>query len=336
MHKLVNKLYKSRYRLLFGLVLIAIGLLQQTSIFDNEAGLNTTTKLNEFITLFLSLIIEATPFVFLGVTVSTLVAIFLKDEWVIKILPKNRALSHIIISLLGVFMPVCECGNVPVVRRFLLKGFRISHSITFLLAAPIINPITIWSTVAAFPNNPEIVIFRMGAALFIANFLGILLSFNKNDERFLTEEFYKEVCDHDHSHNHKNKLAQALDTFQSEFSIMITALTFGSVIAAFSQSFIPREAIQSIGSNPFLSILAMILLAFVISICANVDAFFASSLANRFTLGSLTSFLVFGPMIDIKILTMLKSTFKFKFLVLVAGFVFLFSVIIGLLVNYIY
>jgi uncharacterized membrane protein YraQ (UPF0718 family) len=115
---------------------------------------------------------------------------------------------------------------------------------------------------------------------------------------------------------------------------MLKMLCLGAVIAGLTQVFVPRDVLTSVGGDPFLSILAMTGLAFVISICANVDAFFALAYSNTFTAGSIVAFLVFGPMIDIKMLALMRTTYKTRLLVVMTLVVTLSSVLIGLLVNY--
>jgi hypothetical protein len=300
--------------------------------FDNN-GISFSRQFSDFVTYFRSIIIQALPFIVLGVLISTLVNLFLDQKFILKYLPKNKILSNICLSFLGFLMPVCECGNIPVARSMVMKGFSVSQAFTFLLAAPIINPVTILTTFVAFQDS-TIVGIRVLAAFVIANFIGFIINLKKDQNEFLTKEFYDEVCEiHDHTHN-ENKLKQGLEIFSKEFFIVLQALVIGAIIAAASQSFIPREIIIAIGSNPILSILAMILLSFVISICSSVDAFFAMSYQSSFTLGSLLSFLVFGPMVDIKILTLMSTSFKPKLLVIVVSFVTLFSILVGLLINY--
>lgn len=290
-------------------------------------------QLQDFVTLFLGLVVEAFPFVVLGVIISVLIALFFKEEWLVRFLPQNTILSHMMLSVMGILLPVCECGNVPVVRRLLLKGFKSSHAITFLLAAPILNPITLFSTLEAFSYDKSIALIRIVAAFIIANLVGLFFSLVKKDEELLTEKFHHEVCEHDHSDHSKSKFGLGLELFQREFLNVMSMLVVGAFIAAISQSFIPREIIMAIGGNLFGSIIAMMVLAFVISICANVDAFFALSYASNFTVGSIMSFLVFGPMIDIKMLAMLRATFKTKTLVMISALVALLSIITGLIVN---
>jgi hypothetical protein len=318
-----------------------------------------TSRIQDFFTLLLSLLIEATPFVLLGVLVSAFVGVFIKEEWIFRIIPKNTILGNLVISFTGFLMPVCECGNIPVARRLLLKGFKPSQAITFLMAAPIVNFVTFFSTREAFrilsdSVGWEIAFIRIVSALIVANIIGFVFSFSKKDEELLESKFYGEVCDaHDHHDSvyeifNNSKLAQkekysrflkeagakSLHIFQDEFLPVMRMLFIGASIAALTRTFIPTDWIINLGQDPFTSILAMIILSFVISICANVDAFFAASLSNIFSLGSLMSFMVFGPMIDIKILSMLRTTFKPKVLIMVSVLVFVLSLIVGLAVNY--
>ncbi len=310
---------------------IGLGLsLLLLAIFSNQ--LDSILLLSDFLTIMLGIIVEALPFVVIGVVVSVLVELYITPEWILSKVPQNRFISHPVISLLGIVMPVCECGNVPVVRRFLLHGFSVSQATTFLLAAPIVNPITFISTLEAFNFDPSVAFIRILAGFAIANIIGIFFSYIKDQKQLLTKGFQHDIeCAHDH--DHEPKLKRGLDTFREEFMNTTKLLVFGAAIAAFTQTVIPRGIIESIGSSAVLSVLAMLVLAFVVSICANIDAFFALAYAGTFTKGSLLTFMVFGPMIDIKMLTMLRTTYTPKALVAITALVTIFSVILGLLVN---
>jgi hypothetical protein len=91
----------------------------------------------------------------------------------------------------------------------------------------------------------------------------------------------------------------------------------------------------ALGSNPLWSILAMMVLAFVIAVCSNVDAFFILPFANTFMPGSIATFLVFGPIIDIKMLAILRTTFTTRVLVQLTIVVGLLSALVGLVVNFV-
>jgi uncharacterized protein len=281
----------------------------------------------------------------LGALVSAVIRLVGSTERLIHLLPKRPLLRRLSISLLGTFMPVCECGNVPVARGFIIRGLSVSESMTFLLAAPILNPVTLLSTSQAFRLDPSIVWIRMAGALLIANLVGGLIALHKNQMELVSKGFYNTLCEveatdehghhhHEHDHHHVYRWQEGIVVFRDEVSLMLKMLCFGAIIAGLTQVFVPREVLTTLGSHPVLSILAMIALAFIISICSNVDAFFALAYSSTFTVGSIVAFLVFGPMIDIKMLALMRTTYKTRLLAGVTLVVTLTSILIGLVVNY--
>jgi uncharacterized protein len=234
---------------------------------------------------------------------------------------------------------------VPVARGFIIRGLSVSESMTFLLAAPILNPVTLLSTSQAFRLDPSIVWIRMAGALLIANLVGGLIALHKNQMELVSKGFYNTLCEveatdehghhhHEHDHHHVSRWQEGIVVFRDEVSLMLKMLCFGAIIAGLTQVFVPREVLTALGSHPVLSILAMIALAFIISICSNVDAFFALAYSSTFTVGSIVAFLVFGPMIDIKMLALMRTTYKTRLLAGVTLVVTLTSILIGLVVNY--
>lgn len=296
-------------------------------------------KFQDFITLSLSIFIEAFPFLVLGSLLAAVVNTYVSHETFHRLLPKRPVFRRAAMSMLGFLFPVCECGNIPLSRALLIQGFRPSESITFLLAAPVINPVTIWSTWAAFSFDSSIVVSRVLATLIIANIIGYVLSLVRNQEKFLTAQFAK-VCEMSESESLNppssqiSKLGKFSSFFTHEAFAMISMLALGALIAGTIQTFVPRDILVGIGSNVILAIVAMLILAFVVSICATVDAFFALSFANTFTAGSIVSFLVFGPMIDIKMLTLMKTTFRANLLIVISALSLILSFIAGVIVTY--
>src|SRR5215212_1994118 len=332
-------------------VLAAALLLWLKTVEMDGLGLSLPSKLQDFTTLALSIVVEALPFVILGALVSVIVRLFAPTERILRLLPKRPLLRRLSISLFGTFMPVCECGNVPVARGLVIRGLTVAESTTFLLAAPIINPVTLLATSQAFRLDPSIVWIRMAGGLLIANLVGGLIALYKDQMELISKGFYNTLCqvgaaddlhhhehhhehDHDHASNRWDRWQEGIVIFRDEVSLMLKVLCLGALIAGATQVFVPRDVLTSLGSDPFLSILAMIALAFIISICASVDAFFALAYSNTFTVGSIVAFLVFGPMIDIKMLTMMRTTYKVRLLAVITLVVTLSSILIGLVVNY--
>jgi uncharacterized membrane protein YraQ (UPF0718 family) len=221
-------------------------------------------------------------------------------------------------------MPVCECGNVAVARRFLVKGLPASSCIAFLLAAPILNPVALFATAVAFRYQPSMVWLRGGLAFAIAASVGLLIGSLGKGEQILAaglqrqqQEAHDHRHDHVHGHDHAHdrqsvaeKLVEVCRHAGGEFLGMMQVLLIGATVASATQVLIPRAAITSLGSGIVFAILAMMSLAFVLSICSTVDAFFALSYSSLFPTPALLAFLVFGPMLGMKSLGLMLTAFR--------------------------
>jgi hypothetical protein len=293
------------------------------------------SRLQDFVTLSLSVIIEALPFVLLGIFLSVLVQVWLPENVLFRLLPKHAWPRRIALSFLGMFLPVCECGNVPLARGLIAKGLSPSESLTFLLAAPILNPITIITTQQAFQSDTTILVARLLGGFLIATSVGWLFSTYRPSDELLTPAFAASCEVAQHTHNPQaRRIQRSLEVFATEANNIVPVLFAGGFVAGFVQVALPRDVLLGLGGHVVLSIVAMMALAFIVSICANVDAFFALAFANTFTAGALVSFLVFGPMVDIKMLNLMRTTYRTHVLVIVSLVVALLSATIGLAVNY--
>ena len=295
-------------------------------------------------TLFLSLLVEAIPFLMMGVLLSGALLIFVDERKLIAILPKNPFLGALAGSLIGFMFPVCECGNVPVARRLISQGAPISVALSFLLAAPTINPVVIWATWTAFRDQPEIVLLRVVLSLLIAVIVAMVFSTQKDLTMILQPNIalglpapqpkagavpvgtfflgegsqplsyatYGVAQRESKPKSLRDRLYLLLDNTLAEMRELGAILVMGSAIAAIIQVWVPRDIILGLGQGPVSSILAMMALAAIVSICSTVDAFFALSFASTFTGGSLLAFLVFGPTIDLKAIGLILTIFQRK------------------------
>lgn len=292
-------------------------------------------QVQDLLTLSISVIVESLPFVILGILLSILVQVWIPDRWIMRVLPTDPVLRRGVISFIGILLPVCECGNVPLARGLMVKGFSVSESMTFLLAAPIINPITIATTGQAFGFDSPIFIGRMIGGFLVANIVGWLFSRHPEQDSLMTARFAAE-CRLPDPHEHgESRFASSIDLFRHEAATIMPALFIGSLVAGLVQVAVSRSILLQLGSNPVWSIVAMMALAFVISVCSNVDSFFILPFAGTFLPGSITAFLVFGPIVDIKMLTLMRTTFTARVLVILTVVVALLSALIGLVVNYV-
>jgi len=290
----------------------------------------------DLVTLTVSVMIESLGFVILGILISVLVQVWIPDRWIVKVLPRNAAARRVVISVLGVLLPVCECGNVPLARGLIAKGFSVPEAMTFLVAAPIVNPVTILTTYQVFGFTDGILVSRIVGGFLIANLVGWMFSQHPTPGKLLTAKFAAECAlpaadDHDHG---GSRWQESRDLFAREAAAVMPALVLGAFIAGLVQVAVPRSVLVALGSNPVWSVLALMALAFVISICSNIDAFFILPFASTFMPGGIVAFLLFGPIVDIKMLAMMRTTFTTKTLVQITTVVALMSATIGFMVNF--
>ncbi|HEY9595172.1 MAG TPA: permease, partial [Spirochaetia bacterium] len=265
----------------------------------------------------LSLMIEALPFLLIGTVLSAVVEVFVTEETIRRFLPRNRFAAVLCASLLGVILPVCDCATVPLVRRLLAKGVPLHAAIAFMLAAPILNPLVLFSTWVAFYQRPLMVAYRAGFGLLVAVLVG--LAFSALDARYWTvPQTHGSDAEH-HAPTRGGVLGRAgalLTHATADFVDIAMYFVVGVLLSSFLQTIVPAQSLSSLGQSPILSVLVMILAAFLLSVCSQADAFIAQGFFGQFTTGAIVAFLVMGPMIDMKNTLMLSSLFKKRFLLL--------------------
>ncbi|MGQ8871996.1 permease [Paenibacillus sp. TSA_86.1] len=294
-------------------------------------------------TVFVSIFLEAAPFLLMGVFLSSLMQWFVSEEMVRKLTPKHPVGGVLVAGLLGIIFPICECGMIPVVRRLMHKGMPAYIAVTFILSGPVVNPIVFTATLLAFPNHPEITIARMGLAFAVAAAVGgLVYVFVKHNPLRLpktivtevkTHPGFKMASSHSNSHTHEGAAAHSHGgphdphhthpkNWRSfflhagdEFVDMSKYLVIGALITACIQTFVSRSDLIALGNGPVASYVFMMGFAYVLSLCSTSDAFVASAFSHTFALGPLISFLVLGPMLDFKSTLMLLSTFRTRFVI---------------------
>ncbi len=350
--------------LLFGLVGIVLWLASDIGVPPVLAP--WTGRMQSFATVFLGIFVEALPFLLAGVLMSAVIALFITEEQINRFTPRNPVLAAVSGALLGLAFPVCECGSIPAARRLLTKGVALPTGIAFVLAAPVINPIVIVSTYVAF-GSWEMVAWRVGLTLLIAVLVGLVIGVAVAPEQVLAHGVLNPaICthpdhdhghahghhhhDHDHDHDHvhshdhhdhshapargESNLRRVLTHANAEFFEMARFLIAGAMLAAALQTLVPQQALLALGGGEVISILVMMALAVVLSVCSTVDSFIALSFVNTFTPGAIMAFLVFGPMIDIKSTLMLTTTFKRHIVAIIALLTFLLSLLAGIIINF--
>jgi uncharacterized membrane protein YraQ (UPF0718 family) len=333
-----------------------------------------TFNLQDFSISFLSILFEGVPFMFIGTLISGIIDAFVPSEKIKGVLPRNPIAAIALSGVLGVVFPMCECGMVPVIRRLIRKGLPASCALTYLLSAPIVNPIVALSTFAAFRGqHPAIVTsMRLFMGFGVALVCGMIVQripFNQMLNRQMVAAVRKRPTSsnaqsrrmqkpvlvvayagapsetnvvfpilpaeeivhlHDKAHAEKHfaqKIVGAIRCAAFDFLDVGFYLIIGAAIASVFNTAINREVLLPLASNHLFATIAMMVLAFLLSLCSTSDAFIAANFLT-FPLTAKLAFMVLGPMMDMKLLFMYGLVFNKRFTVSFAVGLFLF---IGLL-----
>ncbi len=297
---------------------------------------------------FLSLLIEGAPFILLGTMLSGFIDVYMPSGMLERALPKRKLLAVLLSGLLGIVLPVCECAVVPVIRRLVAKGLPVSCAFTYMLAAPIVNPVTILSTWSAFNEQQALylTLSRVGIGFLVAVTVGLLLMLvpiekvirklllakisasNQEEARSERahdhEHLHAQTCHGAHGHTHDasaNKLDRgkqlvgAMRSGMKDFVDVAVYFTIGVCLTAMFNIMQVSyyEEINSYAADPFKGTLLLMGLAFVLSVCSTSDAFLAASL-GAFSYASKMAFMVLGPMLDVKLLFLYLTVMRKRFL----------------------
>jgi uncharacterized membrane protein YraQ (UPF0718 family) len=386
------------------------------------------STLNDLTILFMSILLEALPFIMLGSIIASLISLFVTDDLLYRFIPKNRFGGLLAVSLLGIAFPVCDCTVIPIMRRLIRKGLPPSLAVTFMCAVPIVNPAVILSTTWAFTNQPHIIWMRLFVGMWTAIAAGYIIGKitgeadplrkdNKpqidNEHAHNHEESHGCNCghshdnsppvnkhngcecgshehvhnheeshgcscghshdnsppdnkhngcacgSHEHVHNHEeshgcscghshdnsprkqnsrlNKVSKGIHSFlahtTSEFIESGSLIVIGAFLSAAIQMLIPRTIMYPVSSSPAASVGGMMIFTWLISLCANADAFVAKSFYGLFTTGSVIAFMTFGQMIDLKNTVVLFGFFRKRFVLITSAIIVTLCFAWGLAIN---
>ena len=312
---------------------------------------NTPSQLGDFFIAFLGLILEGAPYILIGTVISGFIDAYLPKHVMDRLLPKNRSLAVCVSGMLGAIFPVCECAVVPVIRRLVQKGLPVSCAVTYMLSAPIINPVTFISTRSAFTGLDGMPMYmalsRLGMAYLVTVAVGLIIQrFStrsilnnkvlegieaaKREDEARKKREEKEAAKaaehahdddgghhhhhHHHDHSHEgSRLVGAMRTAQRDFIDTGMYFTIGVLITSLFNTQINKEFIADVAGNDLIAVPVMMVLAFILSLCSTTDAFVAAALGNSISAAAKLAFLVFGPMFDVKLLFMYASVFRKQF-----------------------
>lgn len=285
-----------------GLVVLVLGLI---GLFPGAVGRYLDgPAVATWTTIFVAVSVQAMPFLVLGVLVSALIAGFLPAGALARRLPKRPILSVPLAGAAGVALPGCECASVPIAGRLVAAGTPSAAALTFLLAAPAVNPVVIVATAVAFPGRPEMAAARFAASLLAAIAVGLLWSRVGRDEWLARA--------HHPADTEPRRWAVFAETATHDFVHTGAFLVLGAMAAATMHVVVPPHWLDGLASSGLTAYGAMAVLAVVLAICSEADAFVAAGL-SQFSLRARLVFLVVGPMVDLKLMALQSGTFSGSF-----------------------
>ena len=294
-------------------------------------------SLPDFAYSFLSVVLEGVPFILMGVALSGIIDVFLPPRVLARILPRNAAAGILMGGALGAVLPMCECGIVVVIRRLLQKGLPLSNAMAYMLAAPVVNPIVAISTYAAFRGQGplEMMLCRIGLSFAVAVIMASVVYFLRRSFVLRADLAVPASADdhHDH-HDHRSgaeKVAAAVRAATGDFLDVTVFFVLGAAVATLFNTSVNQQVIMPLAEDRVLAVGSMMALASLLSLCSTSDAFVAATF-TAFPSASKLAFMVFGPVVDLKLIFIYGLVFRKRFIVfLVAGLAMLVFVLCAFL-----
>jgi uncharacterized membrane protein YraQ (UPF0718 family) len=283
--------------------ILVLALLFQSKLVD----LLDVPKLRTASTVFVAICVQAMPFLVLGVLISGAIAAFVPASALRRLLPAKTALAVPVAGVAGVALPGCECASVPVARRLMQQGVAPAVALTFLLAAPAVNPIVLVATAVAFNDTPMMVVARFVGSLLTAMVMGWLwVRFGKME--WIAERALARLGDHSGT----SKWAVFAESARHDLVDAGGFLVLGGLFAAAFKTFVPVAWMQTLGGQLVLGVIVMAFLAVILALCSEADAFVAVAFSALPLLPRLV-FLVVGPAVDVKLIALQAGAFGKSF-----------------------
>lgn len=314
----------------------------------------------DFILIFTSILYEAMPFIVLGAVIAGILEEMVPQSLVTRLVPRNPFIAIPLSACLGLIFPMCECGIIPVMRRLLRKGLPLSSCTAYLLAGPVINIVVILSTAVAFSGMETakdstgkslnqmgaawMVGLRIGMAYVVAVLTSLVVEwqFRRHGNRLLAPLAVPSglpIVEEEERGTVRpsffTRIGRIAETALHDFVDITVFLILGAMLAAGTRLLLTPDRLAEISSNHWvLTILAMMVLAVLLCLCSEADAFVAASFITVRPAAKL-AFLVLGPMMDIKLYLMYTRIFRprliWTIILTVAFQVFIYCCIVHLL-----
>jgi uncharacterized membrane protein YraQ (UPF0718 family) len=277
-----------------------------------------TFSFADFSYAFLSVLFEGVPFILVGTLLSGIIDEFLPSRMMVRFLPRSAFLGVCLSGAMGLVFPMCECGVVPVIRRLIHKGLPVSNAVAYMLAAPIVNPIVLLSTYAAFRGQSpvEFTMLRLGVGYVVAVIVALAVH-HLPLETVLRRGVLSEVSTSTGVRSVQTwqlRVGNVLRVTVSDFLDVMVFFVLGVTISALFSTSVNQELIMPLALNDWVATFSLMGFAAILSLCSTSDAFIAATLI-AFPAVAKLAFLVFGPMFDLKLLFIYSAVFRKRFVV---------------------
>jgi uncharacterized protein len=280
--------------------------------------------MQSWMTVFIAVVLQALPFLVLGVLLSAVIAVLVPPGFFARALPRRPALAVPVAGTAGALLPGCECASVPLAGALVRRGVTPAAALAFLLSAPAINPIVLTATAVAFPHRPQMAVARLVASLLVSCVMGW------SWHRWGRPGWLRPPARP--SAEGQGKATAFLNSVRHDVTHAGAFLVIGAMAAATLRSLVPSGWLHTAAATPAAAIVVLSVLAVLLSICSEADAFVAASL-TQFSLTARLAFLVVGPMIDVKLFAMQAATFGRGFAVRFAPTTFVLAVVVSIVVG---
>jgi uncharacterized membrane protein YraQ (UPF0718 family) len=287
-------------RLVVLLVVIALGSRGLVGGSLDPVALRTWT------TVFVAVVVQALPFLALGVLVSGAITALVSPGWLERALPSSALLAVPGAAVAGVALPGCECASVPIAGRLCARGVQPAAAVAFMLAAPAVNPVVLVATAVAFPGQPQMVAARFLGSLGTSVVVGLVWS-RVGGQGWVERARARVGADAGGPRWLAFTGAARHDLWDAGGWLVV-----GAAAAATLQVVVPRSLVAAVADHPLGSVVAMAMLAVGLALCSEADAFVAASL-REFSLTARLVFLVVGPAVDVKLIAMQAGLFGRRF-----------------------
>ena len=282
-----------------------------------------------FALVFVSIVLEALPFMLIGSCVGGLIEVFVSREKLTEHLPRRPWAVTCLAAAMGLVFPVCECAVVPVVRRLTRKGLPLSAAVAYLLGGPVVNPIVAASTLLAYKFDWAVVSVRLLAGYGIAVVVGLLMGrlFARRAALLESSVAHHGGCAccghtaHESPVGWPGRILAALRHASDDFLAVAHFLVIGAALAALAQTLVERQVFLRFAAFPILPSLSMMALAILLNLCSEADAFIAASFRGLLPMPAHMAFLLTGPMFDLKLLLMYRTLFTRRAILILSGLI---------------